>query len=140
MHGTGIGGVKRLGMTGNPDPGFDETVPPWLQFEWPVHGHLERRLGIEGVRRLGQLLSESGGLTPPEAKPWFDLNRIRWHAIMRILATGFYHRIKAGFPPPPHVMRWMERFVETDSPDTPAFWNTHRLAEPSGMWDGQNEP
>ena len=111
-------------MTDNPDPGVDETVPPWLRFKWPVHGHLERRLGIEGVRRLGELLSESGALTLPEAEPWLDLNQVRWHAIMRILATGFYHRIKAGFPPPPHVMRWMERFVETDSPDTPTFWST----------------
>lgn len=76
---------------------------------WTIR--LERALGRDGLLRLGALLSESGGLTPPEARHWFELTQAQWNPVTRILMSSLLAEISEDRPVPAHLERWLETVV-----------------------------
>jgi hypothetical protein len=73
------------------------------------------RLGPADTIRLFELLSEAGGLSPPEARPWLEPPEREWPVVERILYTLINRAERKGQEIPRHLMRWLEQERELNT-------------------------
>ena len=86
-----------------------DALPAWMIARRHHIDSLNRRLGPGGTMRLVELIGEAGGLTPPEAEPWFEVERQTWARIERILFRLLMDRRTDGCGLSEHLRRWVER-------------------------------
>ncbi|HJE25505.1 MAG TPA: hypothetical protein K8W01_17785 [Methylorubrum populi] len=85
-----------------------DALPVWMIARRHYIESLNLRLGPGGTMRLVELIGEAGGLTPPEAQPWFEVERHTWARIERILFGVLEDRRLFGVELPGHLSRWLE--------------------------------
>lgn len=95
-----------------------DALPVWMIGRRHYIDSLNLRLGPGGTMRLVELIGESGGLTPPEAKPWFEVESHSWARIERILFGHLQDRRDFGAALPAHLRWWVE---EIEARCTPLF-------------------
>lgn len=95
-----------------------DALPIWMIARREFIVSLNIRLGPGGTMRLVELIGEAGGLTPPEAEPWFEVEFHTWQRIERILFTILQDRRDHGCQLPTHLHRWLEA---REGPYTPLF-------------------
>ncbi|WP_131801256.1 hypothetical protein [Methylorubrum populi] len=84
-----------------------DALPVWMIARRHYIESLNLRLGPGGTMRLVELISEAGGLTPPEAKPWFEVETHTWQRIERILFAILVDRRDSGVAIPTHLDGWL---------------------------------
>lgn len=85
-----------------------DALPDWMIARRHYIESLNLRLGPGGTMRLVELIGEAGGLTPPEAQPWFEVPVHTWARIERILFGILQDRRDFGVDLPRHLSRWLE--------------------------------
>lgn len=86
------------------------AIPDWMSGSGPAYiNGLLWRLGAADTRRLFELISEAGGLTPTEARPWLEPPDREWIAIEAILHGVLDQRAERGGKMPAHLSRWWEQ-------------------------------
>ena len=85
-----------------------DALPVWMIARRHYIESLNLRLGPGGTMRLIELIGEAGGLTPPEAEPWFEVEFHTWQRIERILFSILEDRRFFGAELPGHLNRWLE--------------------------------
>ncbi|MRI56579.1 hypothetical protein D8770_21845 [Methylobacterium sp. DB1607] len=70
---------------------------------------LRDRLGAGGVRRLSELIGAAGGLTPTEARQWFELSAQDWHEVEALAFMALDDCEQRGAVLPWHLVRWLDR-------------------------------
>ena len=95
-----------------------DALPVWMIARREFIVSLNIRLGPGGTMRLIELIGEAGGLTPPEAEPWFEVESHTWQRIERILSAILSDRRNHGCDLPTHLHRWLEA---RKGPLTPLF-------------------
>lgn len=93
-----------------------DALPVWMIGRRHYVDSLNLRLGPGGTMRLVQLIGEAGGLTPPEAKPWFEVEGHTWARIERILLGHLQDRRDFGVALPAHLRRWLEEIEARCTP------------------------
>ncbi|WP_128566333.1 hypothetical protein [Methylobacterium crusticola] len=83
------------------------ALPDWMIARRHYIESLNLRLGPGGTMRLVELIGEAGGLTPPEAKPWFEVEPHTWQRIERILSAILANRRDFAVALPAHLERWL---------------------------------
>lgn len=86
----------------------EDALPVWMIARRDDIESLNFRLGPGGTMRLVELIGEAGGLTPPEAKPWFEVSGYTWARIERILFGILQDRRDFGIDLPRHLNQWVE--------------------------------
>lgn len=84
----------------------EDALPVWMIARREFIVSLNIRLGPGGTMRLIELIGEAGGLTPPEAEPWFEVEFHTWQRIERILYKILADRRDSGVALPAHLDRW----------------------------------
>ncbi|MBP1184188.1 hypothetical protein [Methylobacterium sp. PvR107] len=84
-----------------------DALPAWMIARRHYIESLNLRLGPGGTMRLVELIGEAGGLTPPEAEPWFEAEADTWQRIERILFAILDDRRSFGVALPAHLDRWI---------------------------------
>lgn len=84
-----------------------DALPVWMIARRHYIESLNLRLGPGGTMRLVELIGEAGGLTPPEAEPWFEVETHIWQRIERILFAVLQDRRDFGVALPAHLDRWL---------------------------------
>lgn len=86
------------------------AIPSWMNGSSVAYlCGLLHRLGPDDTLRLFELLSESGGLTPTEARPWLEPPEREWIAIEAILYGVLDQGAERGNELPYHLSRWLEQ-------------------------------
>lgn len=73
-------------------------------------GVLDHVLTAAGRIRLLELVSEAGGLTPTEARPWFEPPAQNWKRVEAMLFVAFDRLEQHGGTVPKHLWRWMDDY------------------------------
>lgn len=95
---------------------IEDALPSWMYGSSIKYlNGLLGRLGPADTIRLFELLSEAGGLSPPEARPWLEPPKREWSVIERIIYTLINRTEKKGRELPRHLMRWLEQERELNT-------------------------
>lgn len=84
-----------------------DDLPNWLRSERAQAPVLRHLIGDANLRRLIQLLSDSGGLTPTEAREWFDYDRRAWKPVEDAIACGLFQTVMFGQIVPKRLVNWL---------------------------------
>lgn len=85
------------------------VIPVWIKGGPAYVGGLLWRLGPADTVRLFELLGETGGLTPTEARPWLEPPVRAWSEIETILSGILDMNEARSIEIPAHLLRWLER-------------------------------